>query len=188
VKTFARSVYERFCTKRDWQDQPRKIVAMYLSPDCWNDRGDYHTLASQMNETLKPHGLGWIQAKNDRAGGAMLMYTMLQTGRLVIADTCKVLQQSIESRIHDPKEPEKVLKILGNKLDDAFDAARYGIYSYEQPLLRPLEIRIREKMDSLWQTTDPTTAMFRAAEMIEAEKKKGQPTIYGGRARSRSNQ
>lgn len=184
VKAFTRSVYDRFCAKKDWQEQPRKIVAMYLSPDCWNDRGDYHTLASQMNETLKPHGLGWIKAKNDRAGGAMLIYTMLQTGRLVIANTCKTIQQSLESRIHDPKEPEKVLKIIGNKLDDAFDGFRYGIYSYEQPLLRPLEIRIKEKMDELW-TVDPTTAMFKASEMIEQEKKKGQPTFYGGRGRNR---
>jgi len=181
VKQFTRSVFERFCTKRDWQEQPRKIQAMYLSPDCWADRGDAHTLASQMNEVLRPHNLHWIQARNDRAGGAMLMYTMLQTGQFVIAENCKVLQQSIESRIHDPDEPEKVLKVIGSMLDDAFDACRYGIYSYKRPTEKPLAMRIHEQVEHLWKV-DPTTAMYKANQIMEAERKKDAPEEYGGAA------
>jgi hypothetical protein len=56
-------------------------------PDSWNDRGDERTLAGQMNEELAPHGLEFIKAKNDRAGGAQLIYTMLQNYQLKIAHT-----------------------------------------------------------------------------------------------------
>jgi hypothetical protein len=35
-----------------------------------------------MNEELAPHGLEFIKAKNDRAGGAQLIYTMLQNYQL----------------------------------------------------------------------------------------------------------
>jgi hypothetical protein len=48
----------------------------------WNDRGDERTLAGQINEELAPHGLEFIKAKNDRAGGAQLIYTMLQNYQL----------------------------------------------------------------------------------------------------------
>ena len=74
----------------------------------------------------------------------MLIYTMLQNGLLVVADTCKVIQESLESRIHDPDEPEKVLKVIGDPLDDAFDGFRYGVYSYQYPSSKPLQLRINE--------------------------------------------
>jgi hypothetical protein len=82
------------------------------------------------------------KARNDRAGGAMLIYTMLQNGLLVVADACKVIQESLESRIHDPDEPEKVVKVIGDPLDDAFDGFRYGVYSYQYPANKPLALRI----------------------------------------------
>jgi hypothetical protein len=54
------------------------------------------------------------QARNDRAGGAQFVYTMLQTGQLVIADTCQNVIRAIESRVHDKKEPLKVEKVVGD--------------------------------------------------------------------------
>jgi hypothetical protein len=71
---------------------------------------------------------------NDRAGGAMLLYTMLQSGQLVIADTCRNTMRAIESRIHDKKEPTKVEEVLGDPYDDVFDAVRYAVYSYHEAL------------------------------------------------------
>ena len=88
VRTFARSVYDNFAKIEAGQEQARNIEAMFLGPDSWNDRGDERTLAGQMNEELAPHGLEFIKAKNDRAGGAQLIYTMLQNYQLKIAHTC----------------------------------------------------------------------------------------------------
>jgi hypothetical protein len=44
VRTFARSVYDKFAKMEAGQEQARNIEAMYLGPDSWNDRGDERTL------------------------------------------------------------------------------------------------------------------------------------------------
>lgn len=121
VRTFARSVYESFAKKRTGQEQARNIEAMYLGPDSWNDRGDEHTLAGQMNEELESHGLEFIKANNDRAGGAQLLYTMLESGALKISDGCPNTIAAIESRIHDEDEPVKIKKVSTDPLDDVID-------------------------------------------------------------------
>jgi hypothetical protein len=74
-----------------------------------NDRGDERTLAGQMNEELAPHGLEFIKAKNDRAGGAQLIYTMLQHYQLKIAHTCTNTIEALERRLalHRPHRPRR---------------------------------------------------------------------------------
>jgi hypothetical protein len=58
-----------------------------------------------MNSSLSPHPPTEHeriveQARNDRAGGAQLVYTMLQTGELVITDTC---QNAMRDRATRPR-------------------------------------------------------------------------------------
>jgi hypothetical protein len=183
VENWAKDIYERYCAKKDDQDEPRSVAAMFLSPDCWNDRGDYRPLAGQMNEKLEKHGIGFSKARNDRAGGAMLIYTMLQNGLLVIAETCKVIQESLESRIHDPDEPEKVLKVIGDPLDDAFDGFRYGVYSYQYPANKPLALRIDEATAREFaKKTDmaPTMAFIKQQKMLAEEPEDNAPVFTGG--------
>jgi hypothetical protein len=183
VEKWAMSVYRKFCEKRDWQEEPRRMAAMFLSPDCWNDRGDYRPLAGQMNKKLEPHGLGFAQARNDRAGGAMLIYTMLQNGQLVIADSCKMIIESLESRIHDDKEPEKVMKVVGDKLDDAFDGFRYGVYSYQYPGNKPLNLRIAEATAREFKKGSemgPTMAFIKHQKMLAEEPDEDTPVYTGG--------
>lgn len=179
VRDFARSVYEKFAKKRDDQEQPRKLRIMYLSPDAWNDRGDQHTLAGQMNEVLQPHGLVFVKAKNDRAGGAMLTYEMLRDGTLLVADNCKLVRPAIESAEHDPAQPEAILNVPNDPRSDARDAFRYGIYSYHREALKPLDIRVAERVQEEWKH-DPTAAMFHAQKIREEEKAKTGPKLYGG--------
>ncbi len=180
VRDFARSVYERFAKKHEDQDQPRKLRLMYLSPDAWNDRGDQHTLAGQMNEVLIPHGLVFVKAQNDRAGGAMLTYELLRDGTILVADNCKLLAPAIESAEHDPAQPEAILNIPNDPRSDARDAFRYGIYSYHREAMKPLEVRVEERVKSQW-PTDPTAAMFNANKIMEEEKAKTKPQFYSRR-------
>jgi hypothetical protein len=126
VRTFARSVYDKFAKMEAGQEQARNIEAMFLGPDSWNDRGGERTLAGQMNEELAPHGLEFVKAKNDRAGGAQLIYTMLQNYQLKIAHTCTNTIEAIESRLHDEKEPVKVKKVPTDPLDDVYDDFRFA--------------------------------------------------------------
>ena len=187
VRDFAREVYEKFAKKREDQEQPRKLRIMYLSPDAWNDRGDQHTLAGQMNEVLQAHGLVFVKAKNDKAGGAMLTYEMLRDGTLQIAENCTLLAGAIESAEHDKANPEAILSIPNDPETDARDAFRYGIYSYHQEALKPVDVRVAERVQTLWKQ-DPTAAMFQAGQIREQEQAKGKPQFYGGPARRRIQQ
>ena len=54
-------------------EQPPRIAALYLGPDCWAERGDQNTLANLANEELEQYDLAFQQARNDRAGGAHLV-------------------------------------------------------------------------------------------------------------------
>jgi hypothetical protein len=129
VKRFAREHYQALIKMPLRYDQPQRTAAMYLGPDCWSERGDSNTLADLANQELEKHDLEFQQARNDRAGGAQLVYTMLQTGELVIADTCQNVIRAIESRAHDKKAPLKVEKAIGDPYDDVWDALRYALYS-----------------------------------------------------------
>lgn len=189
VRTFARSVYELFGKKRQGQEQARNIEAMYLGPDSWNDRGDEHTLAGQMNEELETHGLEFIKANNDRAGGAQLLYTMLESGALKIADTCTNTIAAIESRIHDEDEPVKIKKVSTDPLDDVIDETRYGIYSYLEAQGKPTELRIQDRMKKIMKQASPmsvTTAMLNYEKIKREEEKDDEVPVYvGGNARRR---
>ncbi len=107
--------------------------------------GATHTLADLANEELEPYELSFQQVRNDRAGGAQLVYTMLQTGDLVVADTCQNVIRAIESRVHDKKEPLKVEKAVGDPYDDVCDALRYALYSHHEPEKKPLEMRVQDR-------------------------------------------
>jgi hypothetical protein len=180
VRSWSREVARRFaCIVHTEDETPRHINVMYLSPDSWNDRGDHNTLADQMNEELKRYGLAWDKARNDRAGGAMLIYTYLKTGKLAIADTCDQLQESLRTRLHDPDEPEKVLKVIGDPLDDCYDGFRYGVYSYQPPAEKPTAVRMAEAM----QGVDPTVAMIRRGKIMKEIEQDNQPIYLSHNAR-----
>lgn len=191
VRTFARSVYENFAKKDKGQEQSKNLEAMYLGPDSWNDRGDEHTLAGQMNEELESHGLEFIKANNDRAGGAQLVYTMLQGGELKIAQTCRNTIEAVESRIHDEKEPVKVQKVISDPLDDFWDMLRYGVYSYVEALGKPHALRVHERMKKIvdrgGQTDMSLTSAFLQHAKISKEEDPDDPDpVYvGGSARRR---
>ena len=187
VKVFTQNVYDMMIKKRQGQEQARRIEAMYLGVDSWNDRGDLHTLADQMNEVLEPKGLGWQKARDDRAGAAQLAYAMLKSEELIVSDACPNTISCLESRLRDPDEPMKVLKEPSDPLDDVFDAGiRHGLYSHHQASMKPVEMRIDERVTQMWKQ-DPVQAMFRAQQIAyeERQKESGDSGYYGGNIRQR---
>lgn len=171
---FARSMLDRFRRRADGED--RRIQAWYLSPDAWNQRGDGHTLADQMTESA---GVGFEPASNDRIGGAMLIYSRLDRGELVICDRCTQLIEALPTRIHDPKRPDDILKIHGDPLDDCIDALRYGLYSYVGPGRTPDRIRVQQAVTS----EDPTVAMLQQRLAESRIARMNEPHSYMGRPR-----
>lgn len=197
VRNFAQSIYEHFGKRDPNEESAKNLSSMFLGPDSWNDRGDEHTLAGQMNEVLAPHGLEFIKANNDRAGGAQLIYTMLQAGTLKIARSCRNVLQALESRLHDEKEPVKVKKVPTDPLDDVFDALRYGVYSFMESVGKPLNKRVQERMKKIMDAgghndMSVTTAVLKY-EKVRREEEEADPdnqdSVYvGGSARRRMQQ
>lgn len=187
VKTFARGHYKALIKMPLRYEQPQRTVAMYLGQDSWAERGDTHTLADLANEELEKYDLAFQQARNDRAGGAQLVYTMLQTGELVIADTCQNVIRAIESRVHDKKEPLKVEKAVGDPYDDVWDALRYGVYSHHEPEKKPLEMRVQDRLSVLVKGDEargippnPTQAAVEYMKILREESQQDGPRYYGG--------
>jgi hypothetical protein len=106
---------------------PEKIDAIYLSPDAFARRTDEASIAEQMGDVFVAAGLPRpIPADDDRIGGWMLMYQMLDAGEWLLTENCAELIRSLPNLIRDPARIEDIEKMDG---DDAADAARYGIKS-----------------------------------------------------------
>lgn len=148
----------------------RRIFAHYLSPDAFAKRGDSHCLADQMTEATN---ITFERASDDRVGGAMMVYTMLDSGECIISEDCFELKEAIPSRVHDPRKPDDVLKVAGEKYDDDYDAFRYGMYSYIRTVDKPRSIIMEEAMYS----SDPTSAMIQR-RLAEAKLQKSDSPIF----------
>ena len=112
---------------------------------------------------------GPIPADDDRIGGWMLMYQMLDAGEWLLTDNCVELIRTLPTLVRDSARIEDVEKMDG---DDAADAARYGLKSRyaarRSGLVRPpWEQRMAERVTS----ADPTIRAIQArkAQLEETE-------------------
>ena len=102
-----------------------------------------------------------IPADNDRIGGWMLMYQMLDANEWLLTDNCIELIRTIPTLVRDMARIEDIEKMDG---DDPADAARYGLksryatraaYSIEH---LPYEARLAARVLS----ADPTVRAIQA--------------------------
>lgn len=104
-----------------------KIDTIYLSPDAFARRTDEASIAEQMGEVFAAAGFPRpIAADDDRVGGWMLMYQMLDAGEWLLTENCIELIRTLPSLVRDSARVEDVEKMDG---DDPADAARYGLKS-----------------------------------------------------------
>ena len=124
-----------------------KIESIYLSPDAFAKRTSEEPISQQMGEVFRSAGLPYCSpADDDRVGGWMLMYHLLDTGEWQIADNCRRLVKNIPVLTRDPKKVEDVLKVTG---DDPADCARYGLKSRLDSRDKPYEYRLTETLDAI---------------------------------------
>ncbi len=139
-----------------------KIEAIYLSPDAFARRTDEASIAEQMGDILASAGLPRpVPADNDRIGGWMLMYQMLDSGEWVIADSCPELIRTLPELVRDESNIEDIAKRDG---DDAADAARYGLKS--RASARPAKPPWEQEFEARITSSDPT---IRAIQIRKAE-------------------
>lgn len=153
-----------------------KIHAVYLSPDAFAKKTSDDTIAIQMGDVFRKHGIPTPErADNDRVGGWMLMYNMLQSESWTIAPGCQRLIECLPILIRDEKNREDVLKVDG---DDPADAARYGLKSRLAPRERPVGLRIEERIHAV----DPTSVMIWRSKFLKEELRRTAPHRFGHRA------
>ena len=143
TKPFSRSTTDQFA--------PGGVAAVYLSPDAFARHTSESTIADQMGDVFAENGLPRpSRADDDRVGGWMLMYQMLQDEKWTIGDSCPQLIECLPTLVRDTANVEDVQKMAG---DDPADSARYGLKSRLLPGRAPIEQRVAERIG----TTDPTS-------------------------------
>ena len=164
---------------------PEKIDAIYLSPDAFARRTDEASIAEQMGDIFVAAGLPRpIPADDDRIGGWMLMYQMLDAGEWLLTENCAELIRTLPNLIRDPARIEDIEKMDG---DDAADAARYGLKSrYGAHRVvgehrMPLADRIAARVVS----DDPTIRAMQARKAQVEESRRTKPVKFPHRRRHR---
>ncbi len=173
----------------DSQDRAagERIDAIYLSPDAFARRTDEASIAEQMGEVFC--AAGWPRptpADNDRVGGWMLMYQMLEAGEWRMTENCLELIRTLPTLVRDMARVEDIDKMDG---DDAADAARYGLKSRFASRAsmdaarerRPLEDRLAERVTS----ADPTVRAIQAKKAQIEESRGPRPVSFAHRRRPR---
>ena len=160
-----------------------KIGAIYLSPDAFARRTDDASIAEQMGDVFAEAGFPRpTPADDDRIGGWMLMYQMLDAGEWLLTDNCIELIRTLPTLVRDSVRIEDVEKMDG---DDAADAARYGLISRyaarRSGMARPpLEQRLAERVTS----TDPTIRAIQARKAQIEVPQRTQPVSFLRRRRT----
>ncbi len=122
-------------------------------------------------------------ADNDRVGGWMLMYQMLEAGEWLLTDNCIELIRTLPNLVRDTARIEDVEKMDG---DDPADAARYGLKSRYgahhgggSGRRMPLAARLAERVTS----ADPTVRAIQARKAQLEESRRTQPVSFVHRRR-----
>ena len=156
------------------QTAGERVTGVYLSPDAFAKRTAKATIAEQLGEGLARAGLPQPEpADNDRIGGWMLLYQLLESDRWVIANSCARLIECLPVLTRDEANVEDVLKVDG---DDAADAARYGLKSRLAPGRAPIEQRVAERITAV----DPTSRAIQIQKALLEEQRKSQPVRFAG--------
>ena len=159
-----------------------KIDAIYLSPDAFARRTDEASIAEQMGDVFAAAGLPRpVPADDDRIGGWMLMYQMLDAGEWLLTDNCIELIRTLPNLVRDSARIEDIEKMDG---DDAADAARYGLksrYAARRGGIEhlPLEQRLAARVVS----ADPTVRAIQAKKALLEESRRSQPVSFLHRRR-----
>ncbi|MFI5118612.1 MAG: hypothetical protein ACHP8B_18140 [Terriglobales bacterium] len=156
------------------KENRRNVVAVYADPANFSPMHDIrvgtagHSVADQINDALDEFGLAVQQAGNDRIGGWQLMFQLLARGQWLIADTCPILISAIPLRTNDPKKHGDILKVPGDRGDDAMDAARYGLFTWVTASEKPQELVMREMMKPFVEQEEPdlTSAYIRYQQKV----------------------
>jgi hypothetical protein len=146
-------------------DERRTIRREFLSPDAWAKRGSANTVAEQLGDVFRRHGLPAAEsADDDRIGGWRLLYNGFrqtcalraaavdserarQGPLLLISANCPQVISAMPLLTRDNIHPGKLEDVLKTNTihDDVGDCLRYGYKSMLDPKSQaPREVQIQE--------------------------------------------
>lgn len=114
-----------------------RLRAFVAGSDVFQMKGDSH--GKKISDQYSEHGIRLRSAVMDRVAGATRLLELLGDAdngipaRLQIFETCENVIEQLPQMLHDPHNPEDVLKVDvdddGVGGDDFYDALRYGVAS-----------------------------------------------------------
>jgi phage terminase large subunit len=159
-----------------------KIDAIYLSPDAFARRTDEASIAEQMGEVFAAAGLPRpVPADDDRVGGWMLMYQMLDADEWLLTENCVELIRTLPNLVRDSARVEDIEKMDG---DDPADAARYGLKSrYGIGRGRQARMPLDQRLAARVVSEDPTIRAIQARKAQLEETRRVRPVSFVHRRR-----
>ena len=179
-RELAREIVRRSVLSADAHAAER-IDAIYLSPDAFARRTDEASIAEQMGDILVAAGLPRpVAADDDRIGGWMLMYQMLESGEWTITDNCIELVRTLPNLVRDQSRVEDVEKMEG---DDPADAARYGLKSryaayHGDPNAWRSRIPLTDRIAARAVSPDPTVRALQIRRFALEERRASGPVRF----------
>jgi phage terminase large subunit len=159
-RTPPRELAREIVARSESGGEREKIEAVYLSPDAFARRTDEASIAEQMGDVLASAGLPRpTPADDDRIGGWMLMYQMLDAGEWLLTDNCPDLIRTLPNLIRDPERIEDAQKTNG---DDSADSARYGLKSRYGTRQALSYAPLTQRLAALVTSNDPTVRAIQA--------------------------
>ena len=169
-RMLAQAIAER---SMDGDGRCERISEVYLSPDAFARRSSELTIAEQLGDVLAKEGLPRPSpADDDRIGGWMLLYQMLEAGQWVITENCARLIECLPNLTRDPANVEDVLKCSG---DDPADSARYGLKSSAIVLGGPGRVPLEQRVAARITATDTTSRAIWTQKFTADERRARQP-------------
>jgi hypothetical protein len=158
-----------------------RIDAIYLSPDAFARRTDEASIAEQMGDIFAAAGLPRpVPADDDRVGGWMLMYQMLDAGEWILTENCVELIRTLPNLVRDTARIEDIAKVDG---DDTADAARYGLKSRYaarrgDPDGRRSRMPLADRLAARVLSSDPTIRAMQARKAQIEETSGAKPVSF----------
>lgn len=107
---------------------PIRLSQIYFSHEKFSRSMEQHSPADVLSRLLREAGQCPVTpATRDRIGRASFTYNLLQTGGLVILDTCPHIINALPILQRDPDHLDDVLKV-DNEADDCYDGFSYGLF------------------------------------------------------------
>lgn len=158
------------------EERTWSLKTVYLSHEKFikREENQAHAPSVEITRELMKRGLPGATRNNaaagSRVGKATMLHKLLETGGLVILDTCPEIIEAIPQLTRDPDNIEDVLK-EETKADDCYDGFAMGPYNFFSTAKMPQEAKDAERIEAI---EDPLRKRLEQYRLTMAKQKREQ--------------